>query len=645
MFWRFMAVFGFAAVVTGEEVDTRFRCALERTLKRDWTAAAPKDQDRILAAYALAKSGKRGVRALADVAQSGAREARVASTWALRFAKAPLIPVGPLSTVAADDDETLALVAVGTACALGPARDEFRRIWRRGLESPEVAIRELAAANALRMDPELRRSLPWIELLLDDPSEVVRRHAVSSLAGLDTVPTRTVARISRILRLGDGQLRDEAAGFMGRHAPQDKVAADVVLGLLRAGSAGEHSIVALGNMPVFAERSIPLLRRLLGRGLAYDRYIAARSLATLGDASDQVTRILARWALDGLRTKWPKQYLLRKEDGRVALRSSSGCIQSLLHFLDSSEMRDVRLAALVLPQVGVDASMYAPRLIRLVDKGGPASGHAIRALRMSPIRTDECRQALRKAALRCDEDTVAALALLWDWERDRSFVTRRLLALMGHETTRSNAIVALGELKPRASEAVPALVEAIHDHGVAPEVARALGRIGARADLAVPALLGALNDCDVRRDVVEALGAFPDRAQVIGPRLAPLLEDKIHRCVAADALSRLEWSDDGTMKVLRAGLLSRDLSWAKHAVDAYLALGNDPVPVYADGLPAPRAALALGFLGPRAKTAIPFLLRTVESEHRTQALWALGRIGLQDDPEAVPVLARALLAE
>jgi HEAT repeat protein len=169
------------------------------------------------------------------------------------------------------------------------------------------------------------------------------------------------------------------------------------------------------------------------------------------------------------------------------------------------------------------------------------------------------------------------------------------------------AAVAIGDLGPSASTAVPTLTEALRDQNptVRFQAAIALGCIGPEAKAAVPALIGRLKDgvFFVRGWTAFALGEIgPDAAQAV-PALVEGLknaqEREFVRRQMASALGRI----------------------GPHAVNALVETLTNSSEVARLG-----AVLALHQIGPGARAAVPALMR------------------LQNDPiEFVRTAARAAL--
>jgi len=193
------------------------------------------------------------------------------------------------------------------------------------------------------------------------------------------------------------------------------------------------------------------------------------------------------------------------------------------------------------------------------------------------------------------------------------------------ESLRSEGAVALGSIGPNAGAAVPALVRAIKDCPVetlADQAALALGQIGSEA---VRALIEALHDHDgdVRRHAATALGGVGTKAAAAIPDLLPTLSDSDEeiRTAAAEALGQIGIGPGAAAAV--PGLLG-----------AIKDSDRDVRRI---------AALALGKIGPSSDRVIPaliFAMRDADNGVKHAGSSALEMIGMP----ALPAL-RALLRD
>ncbi len=191
----------------------------------------------------------------------------------------------------------------------------------------------------------------------------------------------------------------------------------------------------------------------------------------------------------------------------------------------------------------------------------------------------------------------------------------------GDEKTQIQAINALGQIGPKAKAATGGLAALLSDKAptVRAHAAYALGKIGPEARDAAPALAKAISDSDyhVQRMAIKALEQIrPDPnvvVEALGKELAD--EDPSVRVAALHALT--EYGDAAV------GVLSKALESEKTRY---------------------WAALALGELGPKAKSAVESLagaLADKNPEVRLEVLIALARIG-PDAAAAVPAIASHL---
>ncbi len=111
--------------------------------------------------------------------------------------------------------------------------------------------------------------------------------------------------------------------------------------------------------------------------------------------------------------------------------------------------------------------------------------------------------------------------------------------------SRYAAIDALGNIGPRASEAVPSLLRWA-TNGEGPQACHAitaLGRVGAEPHRVLPVLTNALSDPNVRPCAASALGEFGTNASLAVPALVRLLDsdmDLTDKSVYSNALKQID---------------------------------------------------------------------------------------------------------
>jgi HEAT repeat protein len=258
--------------------------------------------------------------------------------------------------------------------------------------------------------------------------------------------------------------------------------------------------------------------------------------------------------------------------------------------------------------------------------------------------------------------------------------TRAMLALpvlvqaLEHRDPRIRARIALvlGQMRPRAKAAIPALLTQLQDKDPRARAgaARALGNMGPEGSSAVQPLAGLLKDGEtpVRITAALALGQLGRTARDAAPEVKALLlrdSDPEVRAAATYALEAIEPPVLFLTGALSAPDPERRLWAVRGLIDqgaaARLAMPALVRVVQQDDDPAVRAgaALALGKIGPVARSAGPALIESLKdssSRVRAAAALAVGLIGpacgdagqplaeaLEDeDPAVVEAAATAL---
>jgi HEAT repeat protein len=291
-----------------------------------------------------------------------------------------------------------------------------------------------------------------------------------------------------------------------------------------------------------------------------------------------------------------------------AVRGGRGAVLALIQALEGiwkgrpgrSTARGAVLALIkALKDRGSDSVQIAVRIeaAKALGQHGPAAKEAIPAL---------VKCAKKDGDVHVREEAIRALGLIG---RDAVPDLIKLLKKSSHELTRADAATALGEIGKDAREAVPALVEALHDPDdiVRLVVARAVGKMYV-ADKQLKTALEALLECatsdrsesvrvsavrtlatvgpeavptliqvlktdrawNARADAAEELGDFGKEAREAAPALVEALRDQRVpvRIKAAEALGEIEVRDEEVVNALEHALNDDDEYVRKTAREA-----------------------------------------------------------------------------
>lgn len=324
------------------------------------------------------------------------------------------------------------------------------------------------------------------------------------------------------------------------------------------------------------------------------------------------------------------------------------------------EVRDQ--AAQTLKQLGPESVPYLVRALNRRELPFARYWTRLPFIRYRPVNPAPIRErAAEQLALIAPRDERALRALILALQDENPEVQRalrkfgpspQLTAALSHRDAqiRRGAAEVLGDLGPRASESVPALVRALRDkqESVRTTAAHALGAIGDKS--AIPPLTAALSDRlpPVRAASAVALGRM--RAESSIGALTQTLADPetAVRVKAAQALWRIDCQAEPVVPVLITALRNRAASGdAKFVLGEIGPAAKDAVPALVQSLreervgrplrTPPSSALALGRIG---GAAVPELIPVLKNEHpevRTSAIIALGFIG-KPAQDAVPFL-------
>ena len=289
-------------------------------------------------------------------------------------------------------------------------------------------------------------------------------------------------------------------------------------------------------------------------------------------------------------------YALYTVVSEVGPKNAKELLPTLKESLMDEEDRVRRYAAWTLGKFGAVAREAVPDLIKALDDSDPlVRGFACEALGLMGAEA---------------KTAVPAITKLLD---DPQWVTRRLAAL------------SLGEMGAAAKPSVEALQKALADPN--DEVRRAglmaIGKLGGIAQAALPTVTLAIKDTDpqVRRVALQVLMVF----KIDGPKVKELIPIITQACDDEDAFVADAAGD--TLKIFATAALASIL------------------PNLESPKPGSRyfTAMAIGYLGPKGKTAVAGLVKLLkdpEDKIKARAAASLGAIG-PDAAKALPPLREA----
>lgn len=218
---------------------------------------------------------------------------------------------------------------------------------------------------------------------------------------------------------------------------------------------------------------------------------------------------------------------------------------------------------------------------------------------------DEQHEAAKEKLIELDEEAVPALI---EGLSDKSTMVRCWSAII------------LGKIGPKAKKSIPALIKTLKDpnSSARSNSAQAIGRIDPKAESAIPALIECLKDADdyLREELSKTLLLFDEKPV---PGLVKLLKgsDKTQVINAIKTLGELGWRSSEAVPLLIKNLKRESVDYRN------------------------AAARALGQIGPGAASAIPHLTAAFEQPHQADfeiVARALAGIG----EKAVPALVEGL---
>lgn len=402
---------------------------------------------------------------------------------------------------------------------------------------------------------------------------------------------KQIGKLREQLGSSDARTQISAAGQLGKFGPLAAAAVpDLITAMKTNDLALKHeAIIALGQIGPEAKAAVPQLQRTLYDKSAIVRHSAMHSIRMIGETSQQIRLRL--------------QSLLRDKDPLMAV-SAAWTLSEL--YPDDATVTDLVLPVLL-----------------------SALEH----------RRDDIRNDAVLALASIGEPAVKVLS-----ERIGEHGPVSCMAA-------TDALAAIG---PDAAPAVPKLLETLTDKDsqVCWHAARALGAIRADADKVVPALAEQLGDESpaVRANAAYALGRYGADAKPAVAKLAETLkdEDANVRLAAARALTEIGPAAADAVDSLAAALTDDTGAVTLQVAEALGRIGSPAVGVLTEKLGdenlRPLAAAVLGEMGADARSAVPALVKLLDSEEmqtRREAFLALASIG-PDAETAAPALMKIL---
>lgn len=404
-----------------------------------------------------------------------------------------------------------------------------------------------------------------------------------------------------------------------------------------------------------------LVTRLRTRSVALVAVVFALTLVFVAG-----TRLVSADApVDSTEKSQPKEIGTKESQ-----QKSQAAVNQAIAQLKDPDAEVRRHAAKLLGELSPAAAVAIPSLIEALADEGP---HVGREARLSLAKIGLPALPALTAALKHEDKTVrwwaaqaleelgpdaqsaipALIASLGDTERPVNNSASTLAAIgtmtipplldvlknpASSPMARTGAAGALGAIGPRASVAVPDLIEALKDRRIpnAAQTARdwypvcfaaaaALGAIGPDAKAAVPALIELLRDANPRGHQVaaDAIGNIGPEAAMAVPALVPILRDKDQETAtrAAMALGAIGPAARDSVPALIEHLARLDSE------------SNDP---YRE-----RVIGALAGIGSESAPALVQAYRVADTDHKPRIIKALGAIGAQSD-QVLPTLIAAL---
>ncbi|HWG43227.1 MAG TPA: HEAT repeat domain-containing protein [Gemmataceae bacterium] len=350
----------------------------------------------------------------------------------------------------------LVLAFVQPAWAGGGGEEVAQRI--KDLSTDDEAVRMQAIRYLGDLGSAGRSAIPaLVRVLIEAKEPALRSRAGRALAQIGRA---AVPRLAELLKHEDGVVRLQAAEALARIGPDAREAQPALVLALKDSSASVRGFAAdaLGEMDADVPASAAALVAVLAEGEPLRSHVSA-ALVRLG-------RFAVPALGDGLKAK---QGIERYHSARVlGLLGSEAApaVPQLIDALHDKEPHVRRMVIVALREIGPDAATAAEPLAAFL------------------AGSDASQRSLAGAAL----------------ARIGPPAVKPLIALLkkDNQTVRMHALYVLRQLEAKAAEAVPALMDLLHDRRplLRRMSALTLGRIGPAADRAVDALIALGDDSD-----------------------------------------------------------------------------------------------------------------------------------------------------
>jgi HEAT repeat protein len=465
-------------------------------------------------------------------------------------------------------------------------------------------------------------ALTRLQALIHDPVPEARRSAYSAIAQLASEPD-TKDLLTAGLNDSDAGVRYAVAQSIAQNWPNEKTAIPILLERLR----DTH----------FYHTSVYLLRRVGVR----DRETIGALVQVVQSSDDAGIRAACADAL-----------------GDVA-PGYDDAVQALITAVAADTAIGVRQSA-VFALMRLKAHAAVPVLVHIATDRGPGSVVSLReaaARALGAMNSEPAAVLALVGVLKDDPNRTlrrTAAGLLGQAKVEKQAAVKALSGAADDRETRIAVAVAISQLDPGNRRPVDILLNMLetNDESSKSEALLALGQLGPRAKVAIPALLGIIARADAdplsALMAISTLGRMGPAAEAAVPALAKKLgTDDAISMTTLEALAQLGPAARIAIPALRSTLASSSVVY--YRIKAAVALckideKTDPyVPVIVECLrdksPAVRGAAisALGDLGPIAVSAVP-ALRDALDDPRTEhmAREALRKITSRNGPAEAP---------